>query len=898
MLPVPSIVARVRRALPVGQTLPRAAWERRHHWMLVSLWVQMAGLEVYATLRGYGLGHAALHAGPLLAAAIGAGSPRFGQRTRSALCAMGMFIAAAVAVHTSGGAIEAHFYFFVVIVVLALYEDWVPFLLAIGFVVLHHGILGMLDPSGVYAPGTPGAASPWKSALVHGAFVSAAGVAAVIGWRLNEDVRLAAGRSQEQFQRSFEDAPIGMALCSSDGRWLAVNRSLATMLGYTQDELVGRAFLDFTHPDDAQVSLASLGMSSEVQHYTFEKRYVHRDGRTIWAALHISRLNSPDGLDAQLIAQMEDVTDRRLAEAESETRTAQQQSLLALGRHALAGASLKPLFDEATSILAAQTSIAQAKLLEVGRLDDEPPRVVSRAGGPPDDPALSAAEYAALALAEDSATAAEVLVTIADHGDAMFGVLSVLAEEGHALSEQDAGFVGAVGHVLSGAVQRLRSEDELRHQSLHDSLVDLPNRVLFLDRLERALARTRRSADCVAVIFIDLDRFKNINDSLGHDAGDVLLRSLAPRLRAALRDNDTLARFGGDEFVVLCEELSDSTQALNVAQRLRNALDAPFRLGDQEHVVSASIGVAVSSDKYQGHPDELVRDADAAMYRAKASGRNRIELFDEVLRARIVHRLETEAGLRGAIERDELRLYYQPIVDIETHAVLRCEALVRWQHPERGLVPPDEFIPVAEETGLIIPLGTWVVEEACRQMAAWSADPESGLADLSVSVNLSALQVVQEGLAPMIAEVLRRYDVAPRRLVCEITETSLIENPEVAEQTLLALQELGVSVALDDFGTGYSSLASLKRFALAAIKLDRSFIKEMTPGSRDAAIIGSLVTMADSLGLGVVAEGVETEHQRRQLQDMGCEVAQGYLFGRPVPAADFAATMPPLRAVS
>jgi diguanylate cyclase (GGDEF)-like protein len=390
------------------------------------------------------------------------------------------------------------------------------------------------------------------------------------------------------------------------------------------------------------------------------------------------------------------------------------------------------------------------------------------------------------------------------------------------------------------------------------------------------------------VIFIDLDRFKLINDSLGHDMGDLLLQSLVPRLAATLRENDTLARFGGDELVVLCEDLDDSAKAIQVAHRLRTAFEEPYRLGDQEHVVTASIGVAVSSDKYLDRPEELIRDADAAMYRAKSAGRNRIEVFDEVLRARILHRIETEAGLRLAIERDQLTLHYQPIVDLPTGAVTRCEALVRWEHPERGLVPPDEFIPVAEETGLILPLGAWVLDEACAQMAAWTAGGAPELVDVSVSVNLSALQVVQDGLAAQVGAALARHGVAPERLVCEITETALIRNPEAAEQTLLALEALGVGVALDDFGTGYSSLASLKRFSLQSIKLDRSFISDMTPGSRDAAIIGSLVTMADSLGLGVVAEGVETSGQCEQLRGMGCEVAQGYLFGRPVPAADFA----------
>jgi diguanylate cyclase (GGDEF)-like protein/PAS domain S-box-containing protein len=886
----------------MGQTLPDAAWERRHRWMLVFLAAQMAALAAYSRLQGYGLGHIGLDLLPVLAATLLASVPKLPQRARSVFAAFAMLTASAVAVHISGGLIEAHFYFFVLIVVLSLYEDWLPFLLAIGYVVVHHGLLGTLDPSGVYAIGSPGFTDPWGAALIHGGFIAAAGTASVVAWRLNEDVRVAAHRSQEQFQRSFEEAPIGMALSTAGGRLVAVNRSLCGILGYDKDALIGRNLRDFVHPKDAEASeeaLHSLEAERSVE-LSLEKRFLNSDGETVWASVHISNLADAGDSDAQAIVQMQDVTGRKRADREAAVRLSQQQALLKLGRIALSAERLEELLRTAMALVSDSLQTGDVRVIEYHRPRDGAPFESALTLTGHDEGAgisLSPAEQAVAAGEEVAESGDAIAAAISDQEGQAFGILSISCPE-RSLSRQDFGFVQAVAHVLSGAVQRQRSEDELRHQSLHDPLVGLPNRTLLLDRVGRALRQTRGPERQAAVIFIDLDRFKLVNDSLGHDTGDLLLQTLVPRLAGVLRESDTLSRFGGDEFVVLCEDLDDNTQALYLAKRLHEAFKIPFCLGDQEHLISASIGVAVSSDKYRGRPEELVRDADAAMYRAKAAGGNRIELFDEVLRARILHRLEIESGLRLAIANGELALHYQPIVDLASGEIGRCEALVRWQHRQRGLIQPDEFVPIAEETGLILPLGSWVIEEACRQMGEWSKSDSPELAQMSVAINLSALQMVQEGLVPMISAMLRRHGVDPQRLICEITETALIHSPEAAEQALVGLDALGVGVALADFGTGYSSLASLKQFRLSAIKLDRTFIRDMTPGSRDAKIIGSLVTMAESLGLGVVAEGVETTAQCEQLRAMGCEVAQGFLFGHPVEANVFGASFEQLRSVS
>jgi diguanylate cyclase (GGDEF)-like protein len=434
--------------------------------------------------------------------------------------------------------------------------------------------------------------------------------------------------------------------------------------------------------------------------------------------------------------------------------------------------------------------------------------------------------------------------------------------------------------VLAASAAHIVAWRTNENQLLRDPLTGLPSRLLFINRLTGALERLqRRRGRHVAVLFLDLDRFKVINDSLGHTAGDKLILAVAERLRHSLRRHEMVARFGGDEFAILCEDIIDEEDAIAVAERVLRAFSLPFHLPHGDTMSAASLGIALAADPDQDVED-LIRDADAAMYRAKESGGGRLMLFDEVTRQRALTRLHTERALRLAIEREEFRVFFQSEVSIETGAIVGLEALVRWEHPERGLLAPDEFISLAEETGLIVPIGTWVLRESCRLTQLWQAE-RLGDQPLVVRVNVSARQLAQDDLPQIVTDALEDAGMDPSRLCLEVTESVLIEDPESSIKTLAALRRLGVKIAVDDFGTGYSSLEYLRRFPVDCVKIDRAFVRGLPHSTEDVAIVNAVIELGHALNLSVTAEGVETSEQLGNLQSAGCDTAQGFLFSRP-----------------
>jgi diguanylate cyclase (GGDEF)-like protein/PAS domain S-box-containing protein len=436
---------------------------------------------------------------------------------------------------------------------------------------------------------------------------------------------------------------------------------------------------------------------------------------------------------------------------------------------------------------------------------------------------------------------------------------------------------------LQDITGRKQMEDELAHQALHDSLTGLPNRALLTDRLVHGLARSRRRGSQLGVMFLDVDHFKVVNDSLGHTSGDHLLRIAADRIASAIRPGDTVARFGGDEFVVVCDDVSALETEL-IGQRVLDALSRPCLISGQEMNVTASLGIAVANE--DATPESLLRDSDAAMYRAKERGRARIEMFDETLRHRTEQRLGTSSALHHALDRNEFTVDYQPIIDLSTGAMVCAEALLRWNHPERGSVSPAEFIPLAEETGLIVPIGAWVLEQACGDLMRWQRTlaSMSDAGNLSVAVNLSVRQMLSSDIAGLVADVLARTGVHAGDLWLELTESVFMEDVDYFERTLASLKRVGVRLAIDDFGTGYSSLSYLKRFPVDAVKVDRSFVDGLGTDPHDSALVGAIVAMADALGLEVTAEGVETQNQLANLKRLHCRRAQGFYMARPMSA--------------
>jgi diguanylate cyclase (GGDEF)-like protein/PAS domain S-box-containing protein len=650
-----------------------------------------------------------------------------------------------------------------------------------------------------------------------------------------------------------------------DGTLRYVNPAFERVLGYDPEEVVGKMnVLDHVHPDDlshvleeTEKAMAEGGIATNKAEYRFR----HKDGSWRWMESIGTYLLEDPAVGGVVVASR-DVTERK--EAEERYRTLVERVPAAVYVQEIGSPDsamyMSPRIEDLTGYTPEECKDRDLRWRMVhpedrGRIQSEDERT-----GEPGE--VFATEYRV--LHRDGHT-----VWVRNE--------SVLVEDEASGSRYWQGF-------MLDITERKEAEERLEHQALYDHLTDLPNRYLFLDRLVRALELTRRRRGRkAAVLFMDLDEFKVINDSLGHEVGDLLLTVVAQRLRRCLRPEDTLARFGGDEFVVLIEAIADPTQAVRVAERITEQVRRPFILGGRELYVASSIGISLG-DVRTHDPDALLREADTAMYRAKDEGGG-FRVFDPTMYERALGRLKVENDLRRAIEQEEFVVHYQPIVDPKSGELWGMEALVRWDHPEWGLLEPSEFVPAAEESGIIIPMGEQVLRESCLRAKEWQEE-NPRIPPLVMSVNLSASQLSRLDLADTVERVLQETGLEGSRLILDVTETAYVKLLAGNTTILDRLRGLGLRFSIDDFGTGYSSLSYLKRLPADAIKVDRSFVKGLGETVEDSAVVRMIIELAHTLGLEVIAEGVETEEQMALLEEMGCDFAQGFLFAQPLPPED------------
>jgi diguanylate cyclase (GGDEF)-like protein/excisionase family DNA binding protein len=600
---------------------------------------------------------------------------------------------------------------------------------------------------------------------------------------------------------------------------------------------------------------------------------------------------------------IQSITDRSRVREGLERRLGQQRSVIALARQALQDTSVSALMEAAVEAVAVHLPGTRAAVLEVRdgawvplaltamapwrlealatALDTPlPADIVSRplllsVDAPGEEPTLAEAW-------SDAGVRSAALAGIASPAEGDVAVLAALDVVTRERDEHDLDFLQAMAGVLAAAANRRGVERELRHRALHDHLTGLPNRTLFGDRLAQAADRAAREGTMVAVLLLDVDRFKNVNDAVGHVAGDELLRGVARRLAGAARPGDTIARFGGDEFAVLAEAIAGELEAIVIAEALLGALDEPLAVHDRSVIARMSVGVALPAEAVGIRPDNLIRDAGVALSRAKEGGGGRFELFEPGMRRRLLHRVNVEEELRRALERDEITLAFQPVIDLRTGRIASLEALLRWEHPKSGIVLPAEFLDVVETSGLAGPIGRHIIASVCRQVARWCADRT--LAVPEVSINISARQLAGPGFADDIERTLRRSGLPRGQIAVEVAETELLDDSTPTTMALDSLRALGVRIVLDDFGTGWSSLSDLKRFPIAGLKIDRALIGGLADGEEERHIVRAVTGLADALELFVVAKGVETPAVAHAVVGLGCTLAQGFLYAHPAAA--------------
>lgn len=739
------------------------------------------------------------------------------------------------------------------------------------------------------------------------------GVAGLVGMIVDVTERKA---TEQRYRALFDNAAVGITTMDLRGIITEVNQRFLDMLGYASEELIGHDVAGITFPEDRPHGLRSADDAMrDAAAVVAEQRFLCRDGRVLWVRRTLSAIRSKEGKPDYLVNVVEDITDRKQEELRrtmehAVTRAlAEEESLIQLFPVVIRDIcrnmgwefGVAWVWDHVSQGLKVCASWG-ADAPEVREfVADSMQRTIRPQPG--EQQGLIRRTYASgeAIWLNDVAPAqgfrrAHLIWNAGLHGAFAFPLLrgtevvGVMEFYHRGSREPEKALIGtaqSIGRQIGQYMGRREAEEALKFVAGHDGLTRLPNRMMFNQRLEHALALAQRGSSRLAVLFIDLDRFKVINDTLGHESGDILLREVAARLQGQLRTTDTVARLGGDEFVVLIENVTDPVFIGWLARKLIETLSASFTLSGSEYNVTASIGVSTYPDD-GGDAQTLLKHADIAMYRSKEQGRNTFQFYSAQMNVHSVERLTLESGLRRALERGELLLHYQPILDMRTRRIAGMEALVRWQHADLGLVPPAQFIAIAEETGLIVPIGEWVLNTACATQSAWR---ERGLPPIMMSVNLSPRQFLYGDLVSDMARLLARpgHDAAGLKL--EITEGMVMQNPKRAVLLIRTLKEMGLHIAIDDFGTGYSSLAYLRRFPIDTLKIDRSFILDTPADAGAVAITQAIIAMAHNLGLDVTAEGVETAEQFEFLLEHGCDQMQGYYFSKPLNAADAAALL-------
>jgi diguanylate cyclase (GGDEF)-like protein/PAS domain S-box-containing protein len=666
------------------------------------------------------------------------------------------------------------------------------------------------------------------------------------------------------FRYVVDNAADGFFVIDEQRRFVEANAAFCRMFGYPRNEVLGKTPLDVVAPESHADLIAQMRSIETTEHRRYRVLALRKDGSKFPILLNNTSYRDSSGAVAGSFGFITDLTS--LVEA--------QQAVVASERE------LQRIID--------QMQDTYYRTDAEGKLDRISPSVQNLLGYAPE-------ELVGRRLADvyaDPKERQDFLERLAASGGTLSGYESRLRhKEGHEvwvetnsqyLFNQEGSFIGVEG-ISRDNTERRRNEARIEFLAHHDPLTDLPNRLLLRDRLERAIVQGERTESRVALVFIDLDRFKTVNDSLGHPVGDRLLREAAQRLRKCVREMDTVSRQGGDEFLIVLTDLKDSDAVTRVAEEILATMSVPFSLDGHDVAISCSVGVAVFPEDGRDF-DELLKKSDIAMYNAKEAGRNAFRYYTERMNIDALERLDLQNRLWRGLERDEFILHYQPVVELATHRIVGAEALVRWNSPDDGLVMPGRFIAVAEECGLIVPLGDWVLREACRQLRRWH---DAGHGQLFLAVNLSAIQFRRGSVEESVIRALRDAGADPSALELELTESILLQGAEHVLASVRQLKSLGVKLSIDDFGTGYSSLAYLKRFAVDKLKIDQSFVSNLPADADNAAIVGAVVQMAKSLNLQVVAEGVESEQAVEHLRSLECDYAQGYHFGRPVAAEEF-----------